>query len=492
MRRLELPLLLLAATWLPACDGLGTAPVAQSVARRAVDSMVEPAWASAVEANPNAVADVAEAAVNAVVHIQSERDVEEAPQAQMMPYFFGMPGMQGPQGMQGVPGHGGGHHYERGVGSGVIVDAKGLILTNNHVVEGADSLTVTLADGRKLVAKVRATDPDTDVALVELQGEVPKDLPSLSFGDSDHLRLGQTVLAIGSPFALQGSVTMGIVSARSRHVQDLASYSDYLQTDAAINPGNSGGALVSLDGKLVGINSAIASESGGYDGIGFAIPSNLAKDIMERLLRDGHVVRGFLGVAPADLDPAAADMLGLGDRHGAIVSQVTPGTPADKAGLKPYDVIVAVDGAPIDGAADLRNTISLKGAHVAVALDVLRDGQPQRLTATLEELKDKGKGGRADAPDTEASLLRGVTVAALNDAIRQELGADAQTTGVVVTAVTPGCDAAMAGLQPGDILLEVDRKPVSSIDDLKRALKGKERGMLLVQRGGYRQILFVD
>lgn len=491
MRRLELPLLLLAAAWLPACDGLGHAPVAQSVARRAVDSMVEPAWASAVEANPNAVADVAEAAVNAVVHIQSERDVAESPQAQMLPYFFGMPGMQGPQGMQGMPGRGG-HHYERGVGSGVIIDSKGLILTNNHVVEGADSLTVTLADGRKLAAKVRATDPATDVAVVELQGDVPKGLPALAFGDSDHLRLGQTVLAIGSPFALQGSVTMGIVSARSRHVQDLASYSDYLQTDAAINPGNSGGALVSLDGKLVGINSAIASESGGYDGIGFAIPSNLAKDIMERLMRDGRVVRGFLGVAPADLDPAAADMLGLGDRHGAIVSQVTPGTPADRAGLKPYDVIVAVDGSPIDGAADLRNTISLKGAHVSVALDVLRDGQPQQVKATLDELKDQGKGGRAEAPDGDVSLLRGVTVTTLNDAIRQELGADPKTGGVVVTAVTPGCDAAMAGLQPGDILLEVDRKPVSSIDELKRALKGKDRGMLLVQRGGTRQILFID
>lgn len=488
MRRLELPLLLLAASWMPACEGLGATPT--SLAQGAVDQLVEPAWASAVAENPDRVADIAEASVAAVVHIQSERDVEEAPQAQMMPYFFGFPGMPAPQGMP-APGRGG-HRYERGVGSGVIIDGTGLILTNHHVVAGADSLTVTLSDGRKLAAKVRATDQATDVAVVQLLGDVPKDLPTLRFGDSDHLRLGETVLAIGSPFALQGSVTMGIVSARSRHVEDLASYSDYLQTDAAINPGNSGGALVNLAGELVGINSAIASESGGYDGIGFAIPSNLAKDILERLLRDGHVVRGFLGVSPADMDPAAAGMLGLGDRHGAIVSQVTPGTPADKAGLKPYDVIIAVDGSPIDGAADLRNTISLKGANVSVALDVLRDGRPTQLRATLEELEDKGKAGRAEAPDSEVSLLRGVTVAPLNDAIRQQLGAEPGISGVVVTAVTPGCDAAVAGMQPGDVILEVDRKPVDGIEPLKKALSGKERGMFLVQRGGYRQILFVD
>jgi serine protease Do len=343
-----------------------------------------PAWATADLAPPDAVADTAERAVRSVVHISASQTAQVSlPPGfeRMMP--FGMP----PGGFQ-----------RGGVGSGVLVDARGLILTNHHVVADAEKLTVTLHDGRQVTAKVRGSDPATDVALIELEEPV-SGLEPLELGDSEQLRLGQTVLAIGNPFGLQGTVTMGIVSALDRGGMGLADYEDFIQTDAAINPGNSGGALVDARGRLVGINTAIHSLSGGYEGVGFAIPSNMASEIMSRLLADGRVVRGYLGVGIEDVDPAKTQTLGLGELpHGAMVRTVEPGSPSAAAGLEPGDVIVEVDGVAVRDAAHLRRQIAMKGATADVALKVIRGGRPLDLRARTGELDAARALSRGSAP----------------------------------------------------------------------------------------------
>jgi serine protease Do len=446
----------------------------------AVADAGSPAPRSTASAGSDRVADVAERTVASVVNIASKRTVH-GPTADLS----GIP----PEFRRLLPDFGPQDQVQRGVGSGVIVASSGLVLTNNHVVEGADELTITLSDGRKFVGRVRGADKPTDLALVEIVGKVPADLPVMRFGDSDRLRLGESVLAIGSPFALQGTVTAGIVSAKGRGNLEIADYEDFIQTDAAINPGNSGGALVNLDGDLVGINTAIGSRSGGYDGIGFAIPSKLASTIMDRLLRDGKVVRGKLGAYLGDVDPANADLLKLDTARGALVQQIVPGSPAEAAGLKAYDVIVRVDGEAVDDARDLRNTIALKGAGAKVRLDALREGRPTTLTATLGALEDdagKGQDGtQVDAP----GLLSGVRLVAPSDASPKSKGAS--THGALVAEVDPGSHAAEAGLRPGDLIVEVDRRAVQGPADVGRLLEGAERAMILVERDGIQRILFL-
>lgn len=465
-----------ALTLLAACGG-APAQTGASLARQAVDVVVPAALAdSAAPSGFDRIADVAERAVPAVVHITSQRAPQEQPN---LPFFLPFP----------MPDGGG-----QGAGSGVLVDSKGLVLTNHHVVAGAETITVSLSDGRRFSARVRGDDEATDLAILELEGKVPTDLPTLRLGDSSRLRLGEVVLAIGSPFALQGSVTMGILSARGRSGFQLARYEDYLQTDAAINPGNSGGALVDLHGNLVGINTAIRSQSGGYDGIGFAIPANLARDIMDRLLRDGKVVRGYLGVGLDDVDPNLADRFGLGSSKGALVTQVVKDSPAEQAGLRPYDVVVGLDGQPISDVNGLRHAIALKGAKAKVSLDVVRDGRPQRVQATLaalEDASDDATPSPADGPS--GGLLQGLKLGDLDDEVRRQLRLDPADVGAgaVVLAVGRGTPAAAAGLAPGDVVVEVDRKPVGSAKELARALGGRSQALLLVARGGARRLVFL-
>jgi Do/DeqQ family serine protease len=321
------------------------------------------------------IADVAERVVESVVNIDIESEV---PTDQ---FFVDMFGADESQKMSGK-------------GSGVIITANGRILTNAHVVNGADTIKVTLADGTEYSAKVVGVDKRSDLAVVQLEGNVPR-LKAISFGDSSQLRLAEPVLAIGDPFGVGQTVTMGIVSAKGRASVGIEDYEDFIQTDAAINPGNSGGALINLRGELVGINTAILSRSGGYQGVGFAIPSNMAKPIMDALVKDGKVSRGYLGIGLVDLNRELAEANKISAIRGVVVTQVVPGSPAAKAGLSEKDVILAVDGAPVSDSGHLRNEIAMKGAGAKVELEVLRGKKTEKMTATLVDFPDQEQAVRA-------------------------------------------------------------------------------------------------
>ncbi len=355
------------------------------------------------------------------------------------------------------------------LGSGVIVDAaKGYILTNHHVIDKAQEITVTLRDRRRFQAKVVGSDPATDVALIQIEAE---DLTALEMADSDRLRVGDFVVAIGNPFGLGQTVTSGIVSALGRSGLGIEGYEDFIQTDASINPGNSGGALVDLDGKLVGINTAIVAPSGGNVGIGFAIPVNMARDIMEQLIEHGEVRRGRLGVYVQDLTPELAQAFGIKHQEGAVVTQVAEDSPADRAGLEPGDVIVAVNDKPVRDAADLRNRIGLLRLGQRVRLTVIRNGEKRRLVAVISAPKKVALEGERISP-----LLSGALFAQVED--------DNRPPGVVVEKVRPRSPAWRAGLRPGDLILSVNRIPVHDLEDLKRAAQRSRRGLLLnIQRG---------
>lgn len=323
----------------------------------------------------NAISDVAERAVQSVVNISTSRTVQSGP-ASFDPFF------SDPRSPFG------GEPSERkasSLGSGVIVSSSGRILTNNHVVQGADDIKVTLSNGTELAAKLVGTDPRSDVAVLQLQGTLPP-LKPLSFGDSSSLRLGEVVLAIGDPFGVGQAVTMGIVSAKGRASVGIVDYEDFIQTDAAINPGNSGGALVNLRGELIGINTAILSRSGGYQGIGFAIPSNMARQISDMLVKDGRVKRGYLGVNIATVNQEVAKQVGLKIDHGVLVTGVAPDGPAGKAGLRDGDVIVSMDGDEVKDAGKLRNTIAMSATGRSVDLQVVRGTSKQKVTVKLSEL----------------------------------------------------------------------------------------------------------
>jgi serine protease Do len=323
----------------------------------------------------NTIADVAERAVQSVVNISTSRRVASGPAA--WDPFFSDP--RSPLG---------GDAQERkatSLGSGVIVTAQGRVLTNNHVVQGADDIKVVLSNGTELTAKLVGTDPRSDVAVLQLQGPLPK-LKPLQFGDSSSLRLGEVVLAIGDPFGVGQAVSMGIVSAKGRASVGIVDYEDFIQTDAAINPGNSGGALVNLKGELVGINTAILSRTGGYQGIGFAIPSNMARQISDMLVKDGKVRRGYLGVNIATVNQEVAKQVGLKIDYGVLITGVQADGPASKAGLRDGDVIVALDGVEVKDAGKLRNTIAMASSGSSVDLQVIRGGSKQSLKVKLAEL----------------------------------------------------------------------------------------------------------
>ncbi|MDR2212059.1 MAG: DegQ family serine endoprotease [Pseudomonadales bacterium] len=368
------------------------------------------------------------------------------------------------------------------VGSGVIIDAEaGYILTNHHVVAGAEDISVTLTDKRRLSAKLIGSDPGTDVALLQIDAE---GLSAVPLADSETLRVGDFVAAIGNPFGLGQTVTTGIVSALDRAGINAEGYEDFIQTDASINPGNSGGALVDYDGKLVGINTAIIAPSGGNVGIGFAVPINMAKSVVDQLIEYGSVQRGMLGVQITDLTPDVAEALELKATEGAVVQSVTPDSPALAAGLQAGDVIVDVNGAAIEGASDLRNTIGLIRAGETVRIGFLRGDARQEVSATI-----------APGNPTQVASAQGVQNSVLEGASFSAVPADDPDYGdldggVLVSTVDQDSRAWNNGLRAGDVITAVNRRPVSGPDDLQEQLGNAERTVALnILRGG--QSLFL-
>ncbi|MBS0431857.1 MAG: Do family serine endopeptidase [Proteobacteria bacterium] len=377
----------------------------------------------------------------------------------IMRQFFGLP-MAPPR-----------EAIQQSLGSGVIVDAaKGYILTNNHVVAGADDIKVTLTDGRSFKAKLIGTDPATDIAVIQIPGQ---NLTALPLADSKKLRVGDFVVAIGDPFGLGQSATSGIISALQRQGLRNSGFQNYIQTDASINPGNSGGALVNLDGELVGINSMIYSPSGASAGLGFAIPSDLAASVMQQLIKSGHVARGSLGVQSQDLSPRIAAALGIKDTRGALITEVTPDSPAARAGMKPGDLVVADDGKPIDDAQDLRNAQGLKPLGSTLALDVVRDGKHVPISAKLAADANTLSGDVLDPRLSGASFVN------LPPDVRAQ-----GINGVGISDVQDGSRAA-AQLAPGDIVIQVNNRATPTLDAFRQALAAHPRSLLLtIARGG--------
>jgi serine protease Do len=389
--------------------------------------------------------------------------------------FFGQPGPRGQQAPER-------EFRSEGLGSGVIVDSKGIIITNNHVISGADTIRVRLMDDRTIPATVVGADTKTDIAVLKV--ETDDDLPAIAIGDSDDLKVGEWVLAIGSPLSpnLAHTVTSGIVSAKGRSNVGLAEYEDFIQTDAAINPGNSGGALVDVDGKLVGINTAIASRTGGYQGIGFAVPVNMARRIMESIIEHGTVVRGWLGVYIQDLNQNMVKAMDLPVSKGALVADVTDDSPAAEAGLEQGDVIVELNGEKVHDTTQLRNDVAATAPGTDVTLKLYRDGKEKEVKVTLGKLK-------ADeiAPETEQRLsdLFGFEVAPFTPDLAQKYGLKPSLKGVVITGIDADSPARRAGLAEGDLIVAVNRKGLGTMEefnDLVQDLKKGDTVLLQVAR----------
>jgi len=375
-----------------------------------------------------------------------------------------------------------------GFGSGFIVDPKGVVLTNLHVVDGADEVLVELKDGRKFTSRKIFGDKKTDLAIVRLDHKGHDPLPYLELGDSETMEIGDRVLAVGAPFGLAGSVTSGIVSAKGRTGLNMNMYEDFLQTDAAINPGNSGGPLVNLEGKVVGINSAIKSRSGGFQGVGLAIASNLARNVMKSLQADGVVHRGYLGVQIQELKADVANRLGLKDQTGVVVSEVFDNSPADKAGLTPGDVLTHIAGKEVKDGRALQTIVTGLPLKKPVEVTVLREGKAKVLAVTIEEQPQDFGTARAPAPkgpqrkqDAVELAKVGVEVVDLTEELREELGFKASAKGVVIAGVEQGSAAAAAGLRKGMLIVKVDNKTVTSASAARDAFnKGSlESGVLL-------------
>ncbi len=424
------------------------------------------------------IADVAERVLPSVVTV-STTVVQQQPS--MLPFFGG----------------GSNQRQSQGIGSGVIVSADGYILTNNHVVAEAKQIKVTVSDKREFDATVVGTDPKSDLAVIKITG-APAGLRPAEFGDSSKLRLGDVVLAIGNPLGVGQTVTMGIVSAKGRADLGITAYEDFIQTDAAINPGNSGGALINTEGKLVGINTAILSRSGGYQGIGLAIPTSMAQPIMETLKQSGKVSRGFLGVGIQDVDRELATALKLSQQNGVLLTDVRSGGPAGKAGLARGDVVVKVGGTPVTSTGQFRNLIASSGVKKKVTLEVVRDGKSQTFGVELGEVPDDGReaalGPQTGAPQaTTGGALSGVTFEELTPEHRRTLGLSPDAPrGVVITDLSQGSSAAKAGLRPGDVVLELNRVAVDSLAKFKEQYaKAPGDALLLVQRRGATLFLVV-
>ncbi|MCX5721966.1 MAG: Do family serine endopeptidase [Nitrospirae bacterium] len=411
--------------------------------------------------------------------------------------FGGPPGEEAPGGELPTPppmppgGHG---RPDQSAGSGVIVDSNGFIVTNNHVVEGATQITVTLSDRREFSAKVVGTDPKTDLAVVKIEA---KDLPALKWADYEKLQVGDLVLAVGSPFGLSSTVTLGIISALGRGNVGIADYEDFIQTDAAINPGNSGGALVNMSGELMGINTAIFSRTGGSEGIGFAIPSSIAVDIVDSLQKTGKVVRGWMGVAIQEITPALAKSFKLPEqRKGVLISDVNENGPSHTAGIRRGDVVIAFNGKEVQNVSQLRNLVARTMVGKDAQVKILRDGKEQTLAVKVAErptdemLAKKEPSAPKEQPETAKlpdNVLASIRVQGLDAATMSQFNILAKMTGVVVTSVENGGAAEAAGLQRGDVIQEVNHEVVKTLDDYQKAsrkLKKDELAVLLLSRQG--------
>jgi Do/DeqQ family serine protease len=377
---------------------------------------------------------------------------------------------------------------QRGVGSGVIVNADGYILTNHHVIDGAEGIKVDLNDGRTFDAKVVGSDKPSDLVVLKINAS---SLPVLQLGDSDRVKVGDVVLAIGNPLGVGQTVTMGIISAKGRQTGiSNGSFEDFLQTDAAINQGNSGGALVNTNGELVGINSQILSPSGGSIGLGFSIPSNMARSVMDQLTSTGKVRRGQLGIVVQKVSTDIASSLALKEARGVIISQVQPGSAAERAGLKQGDIITALNGVAVDTPNSFRNQIAGTPPGTEVKLSVLRDNREQTITTKLGEFRsdttDSEGSGSGDGANKSNTGRLGISVESLTPEIRSQLGLPATTQGVLVSEVDPVGPAAQAGIQHGDVIEQVNQRPVLSAADLRTALErsGNRPALLLINRRG--------
>lgn len=435
-----------------------------------------------------AFASVARMVSPSVVFIQVE-SIEESPAVhgfsspfsdELFRHFFGdsFPGFRGRErGERRQRKIGQGSGFVFSLGDGIFRD-RAYVLTNNHVIEGADRIRVTFEDGRELSARIKGTDPQSDIAVLEVE---VSDVPALSLGDSSKLEVGEWVVAIGNPFGLSHTLTAGVVSAKGRTSLGINDYEDFIQTDAAINPGNSGGPLVNLDGEVVGINTAIFSRSGGYMGVGFAIPINMARGIATQLLQGGEVSRGHLGVAIQELTPELADSFGLQGRQGVLVAQVTPDSPAEKAGLRQGDLIVQYQGETVGDIGTFRNRISLTPPGTDAGLVIVRDGREQTARVRIGRL-DEDSDSAQQAQEHTGEL--GLVVQTITPELAERIGAR-PGEGVVVTQVIPGSVAGMAGIEPGSVILQVNKRPVRSAGEyakLVEATTDAKRVLLLVSR----------
>jgi serine protease Do len=367
----------------------------------------------------------------------------------------------------------------------VIISADGYVLTNNHVIDKAHEVSVTLPDKREFKGKIIGTDPKSDLAVVKINAS---SLPAIPWGDASQLQVGEYVLAVGNPFGLNSTVTLGIVSAVGRGHMGITQYEDFIQTDAAINPGNSGGALVNTRGELVGINTAIFSQTGGYQGVGFAVSTTMAKPIYESLIKTGKVVRGYLGIGLQDLNQDLAMSFSMKDSKGALVSDVKEDSPADQAGLKQGDVIIEYQGILIEDGVALQRMVTRTPVGSKVQVKVMRDGRARDLTARIGEQPELEKVAKKVESGEHDYALAGLSVEDLNQNTARELGIKGKTQGVVVTSVDPDSGAERAGLVPGDVIQEVNRRPVKSVKEFEKVSSDLKKGdsilMLINRRGG--------
>jgi serine protease Do len=420
----------------------------------------------------------------AVVSITSSRLVK-VPQSPFFndPFFQQFFGGQTPRAPQ--------EQREHGLGSGVIISPDGYILTNNHVIEKSTDIKVTLPDKRQFPGKVVGADPQTDIAVVKIAAT---GLPTIPLGDSSKIEVGDYAFAIGNPFGVGETATMGIISATGRNGLSIEDYEDFIQTDASINPGNSGGALLNALGELIGINTAILSGGGGNQGIGFAIPINMAKYVMDQILKHGKVVRGYIGVGIQDVTPELARAFHITAEKGALVSGVEANSPGGKAGLQRGDVVTEVEGQAVEGANDLRLKIGTMTPGATVHLKVNRNGEMRDFSFALGEAP-AGKTAASNAGEVpENSAMRGVQVDELSNDIRQQLGLKDNVKGVVVTNISEDSPAADSGLQRGDVIEQVNRQPLNSVSDYERLISeaGKQTVVLLVNRRGNTTFLVVQ
>lgn len=446
-----------------------------------------------------AFSTAAKAAMPAVVSIKIEKAIEVGPMGfggsygfndpfglfddDLLRRFFGdrlPPQSQSPE-----------KYHEQGQGSGFIISRDGYILTNNHVVGDVDKITVELNDGQKFEnAKLIGTDPDSEVALIKIDGN---NFPVLPLGNSDKIEIGDWVIAIGNPFGLSETVTVGVISAVGRSNVHIAAYEDFIQTDAAINPGNSGGPLINLDGQVIGINTAIFSQSGGYMGIGFAIPINMARTIEEQLKTQGKVIRGYLGIYGQDVTQDMVELLGLKNRQGVIVANVEAGSPAEKAGIKGHDILLEMNGKKIESYDSFRNDIAVLSPGSRARFLVLRDGKTINITVALSQRASDIAQSRQPSVPQQSQETLGIEVQNLTKDIAQQFGYSLGE-GVIVSRVMPGGAAAQSGIQPGDLILSVNQEPVSTVNDFDKAMQRlmqNKKVLFLVRRGQISQFIVV-